>query len=164
VKTVTTKNNPWSGLDALNRIRVKESINYNAFWITDNQNHYGFLIQCDEDFKQTREIKLKGMEIILDHSSTPNRLILLLKEKKDWELFLVLCQDLINVMKEQDRDIIVKVMQRLERWQKLLQRTTLIVMSKEEQMITLFLNMDIVTVYTAGLEHSVIIKTSFWKI
>ena len=50
---------------------------------------------------------------MLDHSSTPNQLILLLKEKKDWEIFLVLCNDLINVMKEHDEDIIVKVMKRL---------------------------------------------------
>ena len=63
MKIVTMTNNPWSGLDALNRIRVKESIKYNAFWVTDAKNIMDFIIQCDKDFKQTREIKLKGMEI-----------------------------------------------------------------------------------------------------
>nr|WP_237389736.1 hypothetical protein [Bacillus sp. USDA818B3_A] len=84
VKTVSTKmNNPWIQLDRLNRIRVKESIEYNAFWIVDALNQYGLMIQCDEDFKQPiREIKLNGIQIQLDQSSTPNKLILLLKKQK----------------------------------------------------------------------------------
>lgn len=133
--TLATMNNPWLGLDLLNKIRVRESIKHNAFWIMDAFNQYGLIIQCDEDFiLPGREIKLKGIEIKLDNSSTPNQLILLLKEMRDWELFLVLCNDLITVMKEHDQDIIAKVMKRLERWQKLLQRTALKVMTKEEQM------------------------------
>lgn len=135
VTKLATMNNPWLGLDRLNKIRVRESIKHNAFWIMDALNQYGLIIQCDEDFIQPRrEIKLKGIEIKLDNSSTPNQLILLLKEMRDWELFLVLCNDLITVMKEHDQDIIAKVMKRLERWQKLLQRTALKVMTKEEQM------------------------------
>lgn len=135
VTIVTMMNNPWLGLDRLNKIRVKESIKYNIFWVVDALNQYGLMIQCDEDFIQPRrEIKLKGIEIRLDHTSTPNLLILLLKERKDWEIFLILCNDLINVLKKEDKDIIVKVIKRLERWQKLLQKTALKVMSKEEQM------------------------------
>jgi predicted RNA-binding protein YlxR (DUF448 family) len=128
-------NNPWLQLDRLSRIRVKESIKYNAFWIVDALNQYGLMIQCDEDFMQPiREIRLNGIQIQLDQSSTPNKLILLLKETKDWEIFLILCNDLINVMKEHDEDIIVNVMKRLERWQKLLRKSTFKIMSKEEQM------------------------------
>ncbi|MFD1636235.1 PD-(D/E)XK motif protein [Evansella tamaricis] len=128
-------NNPWADLNYLNKIRVKESIKYNVFWIKDSLNKYGLLIQCDEDFiLPKREFKLKGIEIKLDNTSTPNQLILLLKETYDWEIFLILCNDLINVMKHYDTDIIVKVMERLVRWQKLLQRTTLNILSKEEQM------------------------------
>ncbi|MBY0155559.1 PD-(D/E)XK motif protein [Cytobacillus firmus] len=135
VTKVTTMNNPWLGLDRLNKIRVKESIKYNVFWIKDALNQYGLMIQCDKDFVQPkREIKLKGIEIKLDNTSTPNQLILLLKEMKDWEIFLVLCSDLIYIMKEFDENIISKIIKRLERWQKLLQRTALRVMSKEEQM------------------------------
>ena len=101
----------------------------------DALNQYGLMIQCDEDFMQPiREIKLNGIQIQLDHTSTPNKLILLLKETKDWEIFLILCNDLINEMKEHDEDIIVNVMKRLERWQKLLRKTTFKIMSKEEQM------------------------------
>ncbi len=136
MKTVSTKmNNPWLQLDRLSRIRVKESIKYNAFWIVDAFNQYGLMIQCDEDFMQPiREIKLNGIQIQLDQSSTPNKLILLLKETKDWEIFLILCNDLLNVMKQHDEDIIVNVMKRLERWQKLLRKSAFKIMSKEEQM------------------------------
>lgn len=135
VKTVTMMNNPWLKLDRLNRIRVKESLTYDVFWIVDALNQYGLMIQCDKDFIQPkRELKLNGIQIQLDNSSTPNKLILLLKETKDWEIFLLLCNDLISIMKENDKDIIINVMKRLERWQKLLQKTTLRVLSKEEQM------------------------------
>jgi hypothetical protein len=128
-------NNPWLKLERLNRIRVKESIKYNAFWIVDALNQYGLMIQCNEDFKQPiREIKLNGIQIQLDQTSTPNKLILLLKDKKDWEIFLILCNDLIGVMKENDEDIIVNVMKRLERWQKLLRKSNIKVLTKEEQM------------------------------
>lgn len=136
MKRLSTKiNNPWLQLDRLSRIRVKESINYHAFWIVDALNQYGLMIQCNEDFKQPiREIKLNGIQIQLDQSSTPNKLIILLKDTKDWEIFLILCNDLIRVMKEHDEDIIINVMKRLERWQKLLRKSTFRIMSKEEQM------------------------------
>ncbi|WP_335490440.1 PD-(D/E)XK motif protein [Bacillus sp. JJ1773] len=136
MKTVTMMmNNPWLQLDRLSRIRVKETIKYNAFWIVDAFNQYGLMMQCDEDFIQPiREIKLNGMQIQLDQSSSPNKLILLLKESKDWEIFLILCNDLINVMKEHNENIIVNVMKRVERWQKLLRKSSFKIMSKEEQM------------------------------
>lgn len=128
-------NNPWLQLDRLSRIRVKETIKYNAFWIVDAFNKYGLMMQCDEDFIQPiREIKLNGIQIQLDQSSSPNKLILLLKESKDWEIFLILCNDLINVMKEHNENIIVNVMKRVERWQKLLRKSSFKIMSKEEQM------------------------------
>ncbi|BCC57577.1 TPA: PD-(D/E)XK motif protein [Bacillus cereus] len=128
-------NNPWLGLDQLSKIRVKESIKYNAFWIMDVLGQYGLMIQCNDNFIQPkREIKLKGIQIKIDNTSTPNHLILLLKDLTDWELFLVLCNDLVHALKEYDEDIIKNIVKRLERWQKLLQRETLKIMSKEEQM------------------------------
>jgi hypothetical protein len=128
-------NNPWMQLERLSRIRVKDSIKYNVFWVVDALNQYGLMIQCDEDFKQPiREIKLNGIQVQLDQSSTPNKLILLLKETKDWEIFLILCNDLIKVMKEYDEEIIANVIKRLERWQRLLRKSNFKIMSKEEQM------------------------------
>ncbi len=88
VRTLSIMNNPWLGLDQLSKIRVKESIKYNAFWIMDALGQYGLMIQCNEDFIQPkREIKLKGIQIKIDNTSTPNHLILLLKDLKDWEIF-----------------------------------------------------------------------------
>lgn len=130
-----TLNNPWLKLDSLNKIRVKESKAYNVFWIKDALNQYGLMIQCDKDFVPPKqEIKLQGIEIKIDNTSTPNQLILILKDIKDWEIFLVLCNDLVSIMTEMDENIISKLIIRLQRWQKLLQKTTLRVISKEEQM------------------------------
>ncbi|WP_240795385.1 PD-(D/E)XK motif protein [Aquibacillus halophilus] len=134
---VITKTNPWIGLNPLSRIRVKESINanYNAYWVIDAQNQYGLMIQFDKDFiAPNRSIKLNGIQVLLDDSSVPNKLILILNDMKDWEIFLILCNDLIDEMKEQDEDVITNVLMRLERWQKLLQKKTSKIFSKEEQM------------------------------
>ncbi|KGP73721.1 hypothetical protein N782_02380 [Pontibacillus yanchengensis Y32] len=131
---ITTMSNPWLNLDRLSRIRVKGTLKYNVFWIVDVLNQYGLMVQFDKNFIPKREIKLNGIQVQLDNSSTPNKLILILKEMKDWEIFLILCNDLIDVMKEHEDDIVSSVMKRLERWQKLLQKTTNRSMSKEEQM------------------------------
>jgi hypothetical protein len=137
VKTMSTMINPWINLDPLSRIRVKKRINlnYNAFWIVDALNKYGLMIQFDKDvILPKKAIKLNGIQIQLDHTSVPNKLILLLKDIKEWEIFLILCNDLINGMSEQDEKVIVNVLKRLERWQKLLQKTTIRLLTKEEQM------------------------------
>ncbi|MDE5052479.1 PD-(D/E)XK motif protein [Niallia taxi] len=134
-KKAIMKNNPWLGLDRLSRLRVKELIKYNAFWIVDSFNHYGLMIQCDKNFSQAdMRIKLKGIDIKLDDSFEPNQLILLLKDRNDWELFLILCNDLINIIKDYDKDLVEMIVKRLQRWQRLLQKKSLRVMTKEEQM------------------------------
>ena len=137
MKKLSTKINPWINLDRLSRIRVKESINFNysAYWVVDALNQYGLMIQFDKDFIPPKKpIKLNGIQLQLDHTSSPNKLILLLKDVKDWEIFLILCLDLIGEMSEQDEEVIVKVLKRLVRWQKLLQKTTSRTLSKEVQM------------------------------
>ncbi|WP_231495877.1 PD-(D/E)XK motif protein [Paucisalibacillus sp. EB02] len=132
---MTTLINPWVNLDRLSRIRVKDNISYDAFWIMDIKNQYGLMLQCDENFiLPNREIKLNGIQIEIDNTTNPNKLILLLNDKKDWEIFLTLCNDLIGIIKNIDKNVITKVIKRLERWQKLLQRKSLKKMSKEEEM------------------------------
>jgi hypothetical protein len=137
VKILITKNNPWINLDPLKMRRVKDAIdvNYNAFWVVDALGQYGLMIQFDKDISPSRKaIKLTGVQVKLDNSTAPNKLILLLNDNKDWEIFLILCNDLINVMREQDDEVIVQILKRLERWQKLLQKKTNRKLSKEEQM------------------------------
>lgn len=130
----TIMNNPWESLDTLSKLRI-DAGDYSAFWIMDSLNRYGLMIQCDKDFiKPKKEIKLKGIKLQLDFTTKPNKLILILREKDDWEIFLILCNDLINVLKNQAGNPINNIFKRMYRWQKLLRQTNLKMMSKEEQM------------------------------
>ncbi|WP_231579082.1 PD-(D/E)XK motif protein [Rossellomorea marisflavi] len=134
---MNTNDNPWTSLEPLKMRRVNEDINenYNAFWITDALGQYGLMIQFDKNISPSpKTIKLNGVQIKLDNSSNPNKLILLLNDIEEWEIFFVLCNDLINVMKVKSEEVILQILKRLERWQKLLQKKTNRSLSREEQM------------------------------
>ncbi|MGD7048822.1 PD-(D/E)XK motif protein [Rossellomorea marisflavi] len=137
MQILNTNDNPWISLDPLKMRRVNEEINenYNAFWIADVLGQYGLMIQFDKNISPSpKTIKLNGVQIKIDNSSNPNKLILLLNDLQEWEIFFVLCKDLINVMRVKSDEVILQILKRLERWQKLLQKKTTRSLSREEQM------------------------------
>lgn len=131
---MTLPSNPWIDLENLSKRRVKATLDYNVFWIVDASNKYGLMIQFDQNFIPKHEIKLKGIEIKWDNSTNPNKLIMLLLNNEDWEIFLVLCNDLISEMEEKSDALLDRILKRLIRWQKLLQKASNTIFSKEVQM------------------------------
>lgn len=129
--------NPWENLTRLTKYRVKDVNVHLAFWIVDGKNRVGLMIQGNESsFTEDHLITLKGIDVILDTTSAPNKLILLLNSRDDLEIFEVLCRDLISVLatNETDADMISKVALRLLRWKKLLQQDTINNFSLQKQM------------------------------
>ena len=129
--------NPWENLTRLTKYRVKDVHVHLAHWIVDGKGRVGLMIQGNESsFAEEHLITLKGIDVILDTTSAPNKLILLLNNREDIEIFLVLCNDLISVLAsyEVDEDMIAKVALRLLRWKKLLQQETLNRFSLQKQM------------------------------
>lgn len=130
-------NNPWQGLTSLTQLRVKGVSKHSIYWIADILSRYGLMIQCKESsFTEEHLIKLKGIQVELDTTTSPNKLILLLNDKGDVEIFEVLCRDLISVASSNpvDSDMISKIAQRLLRWKKLLQNDLKYTFSSQKQM------------------------------
>lgn len=132
-----TMSNPWRELTTLTQRRVKDVQQHRIYWIADATNRYGLMIQCKEiSFTEEHLVKLKGIQIELDTTTAPNKLILLLNDKNDLEIFEVLCKDLISVAASHKSDLgmISKLAQRLLRWQKLLQQDLIMTFSAQKQM------------------------------
>ena len=129
-------NNPWENLSRLTQIRINNITNHNLFWFKDALDKYGLLIQCkDGSFSESHIINLKGIQIEIDQEENPNKLLLILRDREDWEIFKVLCNDLINVVADEidDTAMINEISRRLERWQKLLQYDLKTVFSSQKQ-------------------------------
>ncbi|WP_176527462.1 PD-(D/E)XK motif protein [Peribacillus butanolivorans] len=117
-------NNPWNNLSRLTQIRVANTTSHNLYWFKDVFENYGLLIQCKVgSFSDSHNIPLKGIQIEIDHTEEPNKLLLVLKNKEDWEIFKILCEDLVAVVADEmdDMSVIHGLSRRLTRWQKLLQ-------------------------------------------
>ncbi|WP_053073066.1 PD-(D/E)XK motif protein [Rossellomorea marisflavi] len=123
--------NPWNKLTQLSQIRVAKTGTHNVHWIADGANNYGLMIQCRQGiFTNFHRVNLKGITIEIDETTFPNKLILILKNKDDWQIFKVLCEDLISIANiyEEDIKMLNNITKRLYRWQRLLQldlKTTL---------------------------------------
>lgn len=130
-------NNPWAGLTPLTQRRAVNVNRHAIHWIVDFKGRVGLIIQCNESsFTEEHLIDLKGIQIELDTTYTPNKLILLLNNIEDKEIFEVLCKDLISVANSNgnDQDMILKTAQRLIRWKKLLQQNLKNSFSTQKQM------------------------------
>ena len=53
----------------------------------DVLGQYGLMIQCNDNFIQPKRNQVERDSDKIDNTSTPNHLILLLKDLTDWELF-----------------------------------------------------------------------------
>lgn len=129
--------NPWNRLTPLTQYRVHNVHQHVIHWVADAKNRAGLMIQCKvSSFTEEHLIKLKGIQVELDISFSPNKLILLLNDKNDIEIFEVLCRDLISVAvgNENDQDMISKIALRLLRWKKLLQQDLKNSFSVQKQM------------------------------
>lgn len=124
--TMSLRVNPWEGMINLSQRRIDSDTPHNLFWIIDPQGNYGLRIQTSGFFvNKTDTIKLKGIQLIKDSSQKDQTIFfLILQNKKEWELFCSLCEDLIKVILEyiEGAKMIAAVEQRLRRWQQLLQQ------------------------------------------
>ena len=117
--------------------RVDSNIEHNLFWITDVSGKYGLYIKSASEFASTElDIKLRGIALIKRNFENAGELYLVLKKNEDWELFLVLCRDIISTCSASlvNEKMINAVETRLRRWQVFLMQNNDISISYEKQM------------------------------
>lgn len=122
--------NPWSSIDKppvdLNVRLVDEHHPLKLFWAVDAKSRYLFAFDAEIDgLPSSKSLpKLSGIEVYLALQRTRGKLVLLLQDKVNWELFHALCSDLVRAtaaIKDESAASIV-IVRRLQRWQDLLKR------------------------------------------
>lgn len=115
--------NPWAGMPSNSKRRIEEWSERNLFWITDIKGGYGFNIHSSEPFDDSStRLRLKGIDIGKRNTDTGADFFLVLSRNDDWQIFQVLCSDLIStaINTASDRAMISAIEARLRRWQQLL--------------------------------------------
>lgn len=127
-------NNPWEEIsipahDVFSR-RVDHTHPLNLFWARDPYGRFLFIYEfISPDSLPDKFPLLNGIEVRLltpeQHQSSNYMLLLILKDKKDWQIFSSLCNDIIASTREfeinnQATGIILR---RLKRWQEFLQKS-----------------------------------------
>ena len=126
-------NNPWKDInvpknDVLSR-RVNSEHPLDLFWARDQYGRYLFIyeLQLSENFPHKFPI-LSGIDIKYlprDPDKEDEYLLLLvLKDKKDWQIFRSLCNDIISVTKncKRDKSAFIVILRRLNKWQEFLKK------------------------------------------
>ncbi|GMQ56267.1 hypothetical protein AN1V17_06600 [Vallitalea sediminicola] len=130
--------NPWENMKFGTRRRIEFETNHDYFWIVNFEHQYGFYIKLQiEHLNFELDVKLKGIDIFTNTTDNNNiELCLTLDRNEDWEIFYVLCKDLITTIDKYklDKDKLVKLKNRLKKWKNLLANKGKLSLSTEKQM------------------------------
>ena len=132
--------NPWAAIEKpstdLNVRLVDENHPLKLFWGVDAKNRYSFAYDAAVGaLPNKRSLQsLAGLEIYVTQQGPHGKLVLLLQNNADWEIFHALCWDLVRatsaVSNEPEASAII--LRRLQRWQELLRRNRPQILSPEE--------------------------------
>lgn len=134
---INQNSNPWENMNPGSQRRVEFDTNHDYFWILDMHCKFGFYMKLDISSKIVRDIQLKGVDIRIERSTGGStEFYLALENKEDWEIFHILCYDLITVIDtyESDEKKMSMLFYRLEKWKNLLANRRQLSVSKEKQM------------------------------
>ncbi len=133
--------NPWEKIQQpikdVSALRIDPNHPLDFYWAIDHIGRYLFIYQ----FPYNSDLVIKdlpdfeGIEIVsMSTNTNDTRLVLLLKEKSNWELFFALCNDLISSTSKSNSSAIAlnTIFHRLRRWSELLKKKRLDVMSEEK--------------------------------
>lgn len=132
--------NPWSGIERpVAEFNVRLAIEHHPlrlYWGVDSRGRYLFVIDVSEAAMPAKGTisDLEGIRIGTAVQHGRGRIVLLLNETANWELFKTLCDDLARasgVMTEEIAAVAV-TLRRLQRWQDFLRRARTLVLSIEE--------------------------------
>ena len=132
-------NNPWSDIATPTRefnVRlVSEKHPLKLYWGKDVRGGYLFIIQFSQEATPDKKIlpELSGIRIAIAPAPDCCRLVLLLNETQNWEIFKSLCIDLIHASEStaNHSEAVNVIIRRLLRWHEFLKREKLHLLSPE---------------------------------
>jgi hypothetical protein len=123
--------NPWSAIE-------KPSVDYNVrlakedhplklFWGVDTKGRYLFAYDAASDGLPQKKLlpSLSGIEVHVTRQGSRGKLVLVLQDNANWELFHALCCDLLRATEATSDELAASavIVRRLQRWQELLKKT-----------------------------------------
>ena len=134
-------NNPWDTIippsKDVSALRADAEHPLDLYWAKDHLGRYLFVYEYDADRQLEENVTpdLVGIETIsMAIAPTRARLILVLKDKADWELFFSICNDLLNSTKliKKESAAVDAILRRLYRWQDFLKKSRSDILSEEK--------------------------------
>lgn len=124
--------NPWSVIerpahDVIGR-RIDHTHPFDLFWGKDYLGHYLFIFESDDLHYGMHQallpdlVGIKARYLPLTQDSPKSRLVLLLNEQQNWELFYSLCNDLVGATRNaaSAKSALEIILRRLDRWREFL--------------------------------------------
>lgn len=133
-------NNPWSAIEKptidFNVRLVDETHPLKLFWGVDTRCRYLFAYDAEiNGLPQKKSLpNLSGVEVHVAPQGPRGKLVLVVQDNANWELFYALCSDLVRataMVKDESAASIV-IIRRLQRWQELLRRSRPQILRPEE--------------------------------
>lgn len=133
--------NPWDTISTpskdVNALRIDSNHGLDFFWAKDYLNKYMMIFEYSSDSNKEIENtpELYGIDIVLSKISTQSfRLILILKDKTDWQMFYSLCSDLLSATNDKNsiEQVLSIIYTRLRRWQNFLKKRQSGILTEEK--------------------------------
>jgi len=135
--------NPWNNINQPSKDvaarRIDHTHPFDLFWAIDYSGHYLFIFEFspENNLKKISLPNLVGIQTVYAPANNviaKDRLILLLNEQNNWELFLSLCNDLVQVTRnsENSSDAFISILGRLDHWQEFLKNIREGILSEEK--------------------------------
>lgn len=131
---ILVKNNPWETLSKGKVLRVNGLFKHDIYWGKDDIERCALLFKLKNKLENTPKIILKG--IIFKYDTLTDQMGFILKNNENREIFKILCDDLIFISKNEEKEkiMIKKIVKRLIAWKSLLDKYEKRELSLEEQM------------------------------
>ncbi len=164
--------NPWNEINLpqkdVTARRIDPEHELDLYWALDLLGHYLFIFEFspEENLPPVTLPDLVGIKTFYVQSGNhiaKNRLILLLNDKNNWEIFLSLCNDLLQATRktQNSSNAVSVILNRLEHWRKFLQINQSGLLTEEKILGLLgelwFLNKYLIPVFGAGQ------SITFWQ-
>ena len=158
-------NNPWSEINLpskdVSARRIDPAHSLDLFWAQDHLGHYLFIYEFSSEENLPKIslpdlVGIKALYLPANREITKNRLILLLNDKSNWEIFLSLCNDLIQATWRAKKSSIAvqAILSRLEHWREFLKNNRSGILSEEKILgligELLFIKDKLIPVFGAG--------------
>lgn len=132
--------NPWADIEKpaseFNVRLAAERHPLRLFWGVDSRGRYLFIVDVAEQALPPRANlpDLEGIKVATTSQGLRGKVVLLLNETSNWELFHVLCNDLVRASASAHDEIAstAVVVRRLQRWQDFLRRARSAILPLEE--------------------------------